>query len=304
MRSRRSLLSGAVLAAAVVALGATSLISTAAQAATPPGLHVSGTQLVEKDGTPFVARGVSHAHTWYVSQTPTAIPAIRAAGANALRVVLSGGDRWTKNDAADVASVIAQCKANKLICMLENHDTTGYGEQSGAVTLDTAANYWVSIASALKGQEDYVQINIGNEPFGNNATTNAHLGLRQLRGHRQAPRRRPAPQHRDRRPLVGPGLGRHHARQRRHRGRVRPGQERPVLRAHVRRLQQRVDDQRLPRRVQGQGSAAGHRRVRQRCTPTATPTRTRSCPRPSSAASATTAGPGPATAAASSTSTW
>jgi len=173
MRSRRSLLSGAVLAAAVVALGATSLISTAAQAATPPGLHVSGTQLVEKDGTPFVARGVSHAHTWYVSQTATAIPAIRAAGANALRVVLSGGDRWTKNDAADVASVIAQCKANKLICMLENHDTTGYGEQSGAVTLDTAASYWVSLASVLKGQEDYVQINIGNEPFGNDATTNA-----------------------------------------------------------------------------------------------------------------------------------
>ncbi|KRD44225.1 beta-mannosidase [Cellulomonas sp. Root930] len=173
MRSRRSLLSGAVLAAAVVALGATSLISTSAQAATPPGLHVSGTQLVEKDGTPFIARGVSHAHTWYVSQTPTAIPAIRAAGANALRVVLSGGDRWTKNDAADVAGIISQCKANKLICMLENHDTTGYGEQSGAVTLDTAANYWVSIASALQGQEDYVQINIGNEPFGNNATTNA-----------------------------------------------------------------------------------------------------------------------------------
>ncbi len=173
MRSRRSLLSGAALAAAVVALGATSLLSTPAQAATPPGLHVSGTQLLEKDGTPFVARGVSHAHTWYASQTPTAIPAIRAAGANALRVVLSGGDRWTKNGPADVASIISQCKANTLICMLEDHDTTGYGEQGGAVTLDTAASYWVSLASVLKGQEDYVQINIGNEPFGNDAATNA-----------------------------------------------------------------------------------------------------------------------------------
>ena len=69
MRSRRSLLSGAALAAAVVALGATSLISTAAQAATPPGLHISGTQLVEKDGTPFVMRGVNHAHTWFTNQT-------------------------------------------------------------------------------------------------------------------------------------------------------------------------------------------------------------------------------------------
>lgn len=173
MRSRLSLLTGAALASAVVALGAVSLVSTAANAATPPGLRVSGTQLVEKDGTPFVARGVSHAHTWYTSQTTTAIPAIRAAGANALRVVLSGGDRWTKNDAADVTNVISLCKANKLICMLENHDTTGYGEQSGAVSLDTAANYWVGIKSALIGQEDYVQINIGNEPYGNNATTNA-----------------------------------------------------------------------------------------------------------------------------------
>lgn len=171
MRSR-PLLAGAAAAALVAALGATAL-ATSAHAATPPGLHVSGTSLVEKDGTPFVARGVSHAHTWYTSQTPTAIPAIRAAGANALRVVLSGGDRWTKNDAADVANVISLCKANKLICMLENHDTTGYGEQSGAVTLDTAASYWVGIRSALIGQEDYVQINIGNEPYGNNATANA-----------------------------------------------------------------------------------------------------------------------------------
>ncbi len=171
MRSR-PLFACAAAAAMVVALGATAL-ATSATAATPPGLHVSGTQLLEKDGTPFVARGVSHAHTWYTSQTPTAIPAIRAAGANALRVVLSGGDRWTKNDATDVANIISLCKANKLICMLENHDTTGYGEQSGAVTLDKAADYWVSIASALKGQEDYVQINIGNEPYGNNATANA-----------------------------------------------------------------------------------------------------------------------------------
>jgi mannan endo-1,4-beta-mannosidase len=172
MRSRRSLLSGAALADAVVALGATSLFSTAAQAATPPGLHVSGTQLVEKDGTPFVARGVSHAHTWYTSQTATAIPAIRAAGANALRVVLSDGTRWTKNDAADVATIISLCKANKLICMLEDHDTTGYGEEGAAASLDTAASYWISLASVLKGQEDYVQINIGNEPFGNNDAAN------------------------------------------------------------------------------------------------------------------------------------
>lgn len=163
-----SLRAAAACGAALLAVGGLTAAATTATATDPVGLHVSGTRLVEQDGTPFVARGVSHAHTWYTSQTPTAIPAIRAAGANALRVVLSGGDRWTKNDAADVADVIALCRANQLVCMLENHDTTGYGEQSGAVSLDKAADYFISLRSVLQGTEDFVQINIGNEPTGNN----------------------------------------------------------------------------------------------------------------------------------------
>ncbi|GAA2995781.1 cellulase family glycosylhydrolase [Streptosporangium longisporum] len=133
------------------------------------GLHVSGTKIVEGNGTPFVMRGTSHAHTWYASQTGS-FADIKSLGANAVRVVLSGG-RWTANNAADVANVVSLCKQNKLICVLENHDTTGYGEQSGAYTLDQAVDYWIGIKSALVGQEDYVVINIGNEPIGNNATT-------------------------------------------------------------------------------------------------------------------------------------
>ena len=223
MRSRRSLLSGAALAAAVVALGATSLISTAAQAATPPGLHVSGTQLVEKDGTPFVARGVSHAHTWYTSQTATAIPAIRAAGANALRVVLSDGTRWTKNDATDVANIICLCKANKLICMLEDHDTTGYGEQGAASTLDTAANYWISQAPCSRARR---------------TTSSQHRqrAVRQQRHRDTSGRPTPPPRsrscappacttHHGRRPGLGSGLEEHHARQRGDRRRRRPGRQ-------------------------------------------------------------------------------
>src|SRR5690606_38034452 len=116
--------------ALLVASGVTA-VATSATAADPVGLHIADGRLVERDGTPFVARGVSHAHTWYPSQTPTAVPAIRAAGANALRVVLSGG-RWTANTPSDVARVVELCRDNQLVCMLENHDTTGYGEQDGA----------------------------------------------------------------------------------------------------------------------------------------------------------------------------
>ena len=49
----------------------------------------------------------------------------------------------------------------------EVHDTTGYGEDGAAGSLANAASYWTSVRTALVGQEDYVIINIGNEPFGN-----------------------------------------------------------------------------------------------------------------------------------------
>jgi mannan endo-1,4-beta-mannosidase len=155
----------AALAVAVPALVAGGFMAaTPAQAAV--GIHVSGTQILEKNGSPLILRGTSHAHVWYQSQT-SSIANIKAAGANAVRVVLGGG-RWGPNSASDVANVISLCKASKLICILEDHDTTGYGEQSGAYTLAQAAQYWVGLKSVLQGQEDYVIVNIGNEPIGNN----------------------------------------------------------------------------------------------------------------------------------------
>ncbi|MBB5873068.1 mannan endo-1,4-beta-mannosidase [Allocatelliglobosispora scoriae] len=158
----------AIAATAVVTL-IMSMLLFAEPAHAAVGIRVTNGKLVEANGTPLKLRGINHAHTWYPSQT-NSFADIKAAGANAVRVVLSGG-RWTANTAADVSNVISLCKANKLICVLENHDTTGFGEQSGSVSLDTAVNYWISIQSALTGQENYVILNIGNEPFGNNAVT-------------------------------------------------------------------------------------------------------------------------------------
>ncbi|WP_405762653.1 cellulase family glycosylhydrolase [Streptomyces sp. NBC_01420] len=148
------------------------------------GLHVSNGRVYEANGNEFVMRGVNHAHAWYPERT-SAISDIAAKGANTVRVVLGSGDRWTKTGASEVSSIIAQCKAAKVICVLEVHDTTGYGEDSAATTLDRAADYWIGVKSALQGQEDYVVVNIGNEPFGNtgyegwtSATKNAITKLR------------------------------------------------------------------------------------------------------------------------------
>jgi mannan endo-1,4-beta-mannosidase len=171
------------IAAAVSTLIATVFVAIQpAQAAV--GFRISNGRLVEANGTPFVMRGTSHAHVWYQSQT-SSFANIKSLGANTVRVVLSGG-RWTPaNGASDVANIVSLCKASKLICVLENHDTTGFGEQQSEWTLDRAADYWISVQSALTGQENYVLLNIGNEPYGNNnitgwtaATTSAIAKLR------------------------------------------------------------------------------------------------------------------------------
>ncbi|MER6405316.1 cellulase family glycosylhydrolase [Streptomyces viridosporus] len=158
-------------------------LGTPAHAA-PTGFRVENGRLLEASGNDFVMRGVNHAHTWYPDRID-ALAHIKAKGANTVRVVLSSGDRWTRNDASDVANVVARCKQNRLICVLEVHDTTGYGEQSGAVTLSRAANYWISVQSALTGQENHVIVNIGNEPHGNsgyaNWTADTRAAIQKLR---------------------------------------------------------------------------------------------------------------------------
>ncbi len=130
------------------------------------GLHIADGRLLEANGNDFVMRGVNHAHTWYPGELQS-LADIKALGANTVRVVLADGHRWSANSASDVANVVAQCKANRLICVLEVHDTTGYGEDSAAGTLDQAADYWIGLKDVLAGQEDYVVVNIGNEPWGN-----------------------------------------------------------------------------------------------------------------------------------------
>ncbi len=160
-----------------VALAAASLLAASASifiavqpASAAVGLHISGRNIVEANGSNFIFRGVSHAHTWFPSQT-SSFANIKSLGANSVRVVLSGGRWQPANGASDVANVIALCKQSRLICVLEDHDTTGFGEQGGSVSLDAAVDYWISVKSALVGQENYVVLNIGNEPVGNNAVT-------------------------------------------------------------------------------------------------------------------------------------
>lgn len=105
------------------------------------GFSVSGTQLLNGNGQPFVMRGINHAHTWYSNKTNSAIADIAKTGANTVRVVLSNGthrEGWIKTPVSEVREIINLCKSNKLICMLEVHDTTGYGEKAEATAVAQA----------------------------------------------------------------------------------------------------------------------------------------------------------------------
>ena len=112
-------------AGALVMAVLASLLVFTQQAQAAVGLHVSGTKVLEANGSDFVMRGISHPHVWYQNQTAS-FADIKATGANTVRVVLGSGQRW--GPSTDVANVISLCKQNRLICVLEVHDTTGYGE--------------------------------------------------------------------------------------------------------------------------------------------------------------------------------
>ncbi|MDX3569236.1 cellulase family glycosylhydrolase [Streptomyces sp. ID05-47C] len=169
MRRRLATAAGALLAIAASLLAAPSPAQAQPRAETQaaPGFHVTDGRLLDANGKDFVLRGVNHAHTWYPTRTPQALKDIKALGANSVRVVLATGDRWTRTEAADAAAIVTECKRNRLVCVLEAHDTTGYGEQAGAVSLARAVDYWLSIKDVLRGQEKYVVVNLGNEPYGN-----------------------------------------------------------------------------------------------------------------------------------------
>ena len=157
---------GAIPAHASATISETGFINDGEEYTIIEGFHISSRNLLDANGNNFVMRGINHGHNWYLDET-SSFANIKAKGANAVRVVLSTGYGWEKNSASDVANVIDLCKTNKLICVLEVHDTTGYGEVD-AVSLSEAVDYWKEIKSVLDGQEAYVIINLGNEPYGNN----------------------------------------------------------------------------------------------------------------------------------------
>ncbi len=150
------------------------------------GFYVNAGKIYDNHCNEFIARGVNDPYAWYKSNSSEypnfeqRVADIASVGANSIRVVLASGDHpegWGRVSGSELTNIINWCKENKLVAILEVHDSTGSGEKQGVPGPQVAVDYWKSseIKDVIVGQEAHVWINIANEAFGNsmNKTTDA-----------------------------------------------------------------------------------------------------------------------------------
>lgn len=125
--------------------------------------QVSGTRLVDANGSEFIMRGINHAHVWYKSELENALDGIAATGANCVRVVFADGDRWERVTASELQSVIEECAERRLVMIAEIHDATG---KDDTASLDRAVDCWIEVKDVLNAYSDKVILNIANEWLG------------------------------------------------------------------------------------------------------------------------------------------
>lgn len=140
------------------------------------GFKVDGSKLLDRCGNEFVMRGVNLAYTWFKSSAHSQLEAINKYGANAVRIVLGDGAKYTADDAASVKKMIDKCKEYGMVAIVEVHDATGSDDINDLVK---AANYFANMASVLKGTEHYVIINIANEWHKSSSAANWRNGYKQ-----------------------------------------------------------------------------------------------------------------------------
>ena len=99
----RSVLVLVLVASAVV------LQMPAAASAQPAGLHVRDGRLVEADGSDLVLHGVNHDFIWYPDKNGS-FAAIKAAGANAVRVPLGTGHQFRRTKPEEVRTIVTLCR--------------------------------------------------------------------------------------------------------------------------------------------------------------------------------------------------
>lgn len=122
------------------------------------GFTISGTELIDDNGKPFIMKGYSIPLAWFVNDVNGNIANMRdRTGANAMRIVVttSTADRaWQ--------TAVENCIENKVIPMVELHDVTG---NTNPARLDDMAKFWAAKKAFLTRPDiaKYILVNIANE---------------------------------------------------------------------------------------------------------------------------------------------
>ena len=135
--------------------------------------YVSDGRLYDKSGAPFLIRGVSNAHNYYLTEALAALPRIKGFGFNTVRVVwcadtLEREGRCDKKDMhspGELADIINQMRSLQLVAVLEMQNSTGSDDPAH---LSLMADYYTKpeILDILMKNKDMIIINIANEWFG------------------------------------------------------------------------------------------------------------------------------------------
>lgn len=129
-------------------------------------------KLVDPNGKPFVFRGVTINHTLAPEKTLQALKDIAALGANSAQIEFAIKPTWISGESPrkitlELRDVIKTCKDNKLICVLEANDASGYSQSSGSLSPSYVASYWglPDMHDILKDSQAHIIIGFSNQIF-------------------------------------------------------------------------------------------------------------------------------------------
>jgi mannan endo-1,4-beta-mannosidase len=161
----------AVLLAALCLIGCGEGLSLSARGP-GSGFYVSGTKLYDGNGVEFRIQGVNANHWWNTgSDNRASVPYIKAAGANAARLVFGPAeepdhpDYYVCSTAAERRAVVEKYIQYRIVPIVEYHNATGSNDPAKVVE---AANFWIG-EDWVRTYEKYVIVNITNEWCASNA---------------------------------------------------------------------------------------------------------------------------------------
>jgi mannan endo-1,4-beta-mannosidase len=122
------------------------------------GFTISGTELLDDNGKPFVMKGYSIPLAWFVNDVNNNIANMRnRTGANTMRIVVT-----TSTADNSWQTAVETCIRNKVVPMVELHDVTG---NTSPTRLNDMAKFWAGKKAFLTSPNiaKHVLINIANE---------------------------------------------------------------------------------------------------------------------------------------------